>query len=325
MYDTELEIAVSTVREACRLTRAVQDEIVAHRAQVAKEDRSPVTIADLAVQIVVSHRLAQLLPDDPLLAEEDSRPLLDQPDLAEQVFGLAARLLPSADRAEMLAALDRGGHEGGRRGRFWILDPVDGTKGFLRREQYAIALALVEEGQVVAGVLGCPNLSDRPGRPPGCLFAAVRGGGTHQVEVDGSASWPVRVDDVDDPTRAVLCESVESGHSSHENTAAIVSRLGITAPTVRMDSQCKYAVVARGDASLYLRLPRSAAYREKSWDHAAGALVITEAGGRVSDLDGRPLDFSRGALLGTTNGILASNGSLHERARAAARAHLGLP
>jgi HAL2 family 3'(2'),5'-bisphosphate nucleotidase len=325
MYTTEIEIAVSTVREVGRLTRSLQKEIVAARAQVAKEDRTPVTIADLAVQIVVSHRLAAAFPDDPLLAEEDSRPLLDQPALAEQVFGLAARSLPNASRSEMLAALDRGGHQGGRHGRFWILDPVDGTKGFLRGEQYAIALALVEEGQVVVGVLGCPNLPERPGRPLGCLLAAVRGGGTHQVELDGSASFPVRVDTVDDPAHAVLCESVESGHSSHEHTAAIAAHLGLSAPLVRMDSQCKYAILARGEASLYLRLPRASGYREKSWDHAAGALVITEAGGRVTDLDRRPLDFSQGALLGAANGILASNGPLHERVLAAARAQLGLP
>jgi 3'(2'), 5'-bisphosphate nucleotidase len=324
VYDAEIEIAVSTVRDACRLTRAVQDEIVAARAGVAKEDRSPVTIADLAVQIVVSHRLAAAFPHDPLLAEEDSRPLLEQAQLSEQVFALASRLLPAVGRAEMLTALDRGGHAGGRSGRFWILDPVDGTKGFLRREQYAIALALVEDGEVVAGVLGCPNLPDRTDRPVGCLLAAVRGGGAHQVEIDGSASRRVGVDAVADPARAILCESVETGHSAHEHTAAICARLGLTAPTVRMDSQCKYAVVARGDASIYLRLPRSAGYREKSWDHAAGALVITEAGGRVTDLDGRPLDFSQGALLGVANGILATNGALHEPVRAAARAHLGL-
>ncbi len=322
MYDRELEIAVSAVREAARLTRAVQDEIVAARGQVAKDDRSPVTIADLAVQILVSHRLATAFPDDPLLAEEDSRPLLGKPDLAEQVFALAGRQLPAVGRNEMLSALDRGGHRGGRRGRFWILDPVDGTKGFLRREQYAIALALVEDGRVSAAVLGCPNLPDRPQRPVGCLFAAVRGGGTHQVEVDGSASRQVGVDRVDDPSAAVLCESVESGHSSHERTTAIAGRLGIVAPSVRMDSQCKYAIVARGEASVYLRLPRAADSREKSWDHAAGALVIEEAGGRVSDLDGRPLDFSGGALLGTANGILASNGRLHDRVMAAAREEL---
>jgi HAL2 family 3'(2'),5'-bisphosphate nucleotidase len=325
VYTSEVEIAVATVREVARLTRALQQEIVAARAQVAKEDRTPVTVADLAVQIVVSHRLATAFPADPLLAEEDSRPLLEAPALADQVFGLAGRSLPRAGRSEMVAALDRGGHGGGRHGRFWILDPVDGTKGFLRGEQYAIALALVEEGQVVVGVLGCPNLPAQPGRPPGCLLAALRGGGAHQVELDGSASHPVRVDDVDDPARAVLCESVESGHSSHEHTDAIAERLGMTAPTVRMDSQCKYAVVARGEASLYLRLPRAAGYREKSWDHAAGALVITEAGGRVTDLDALPLDFSHGALLGVANGILASNGRLHDRVLAAARAHLGLP
>ena len=100
------------------------------------------------------------------------------------------------------------------------------------------------------------------------------------------------------PTRrsAVFCESVEAAHAAHSVQAGIASRLGITAPSFRIDSQCKYAVVARGEASIYLRLPRDTSYREKVWDHAAGALVLEEAGGRVSDLDGRPLDFSRGPV-----------------------------
>ena len=83
--------------------------------------------------------------------------------------------------------------------------------------------------------------------------------------------------------------TTQSARGSRPNQAGIASRLGITAPPFRIDSQCKYAVVARGEASIYLRLPRDTSYREKVWDHAAGSLVLEEAGGRVSDLDGRPL------------------------------------
>jgi 3'-phosphoadenosine 5'-phosphosulfate (PAPS) 3'-phosphatase len=82
--------------------------------------------------------------------------------------------------------------------------------------------------------------------------------------------------------------------------------------------------VARGEASIYLRLPRDTSYREKVWDHAAGSLVVEEAGGRVSDLDGRPLDFSEGRLLGNHRGIVCTNGAIHDQVLEACRAELGI-
>ena len=88
------------------------------------------------------------------------------------------------------------------------------------------------------------------------------------------------------PADVRFCESVESGHSAQGDAAAVAARLGITAPPLRMDSQAKYAVVARGEADIYLRLPTRADYREKIWDHAAGALIVAEAGGVVTDIYG---------------------------------------
>ena len=79
-----------------------------------------------------------------------------------------------------------------------------------------------------------------------------------------------------------------------------------------MDSQAKYAAVARGDASIYLRLPTRKDYQEKIWDHAAGVAVITQAGGRVTDITGSPLDFTRGYTLAVNRGIIATNGAIHD-------------
>ncbi len=78
-----------------------------------------------------------------------------------------------------------------------------------------------------------------------------------------------------------------------------------------MDSQAKYAAVARGDAHAYLRLARDDVYREKIWDHAAGMLLVTEAGGVVTDQTGRPLDFGEGRRLESTRGILAAPPPVH--------------
>ena len=113
---------------------------------------------------------------------------------------------------------------------------------------------------------------------------------------------------------ARYAESVEAAHSDQSEAGRIAAALGITAEPLRLDSQTKYAVVARGDASIYLRLPRGG-YRENVWDHAAGWLIVTEAGGRVSDVDGQPLDFTTGRRMTANRGIVATAASHPRRGR----------
>ena len=199
--------------------------------------------------------------------------------------------------------------------RYWTLDPIDGTKGFLRGDQYAIALALIEDGEVRLGVLGCPNLPN-PDGSTGAVFLATAG----RCEAwFGSAvdPLPMRVAAPATIADARFCESVESGHSDHDASARIAGLLGITAEPYRIDSQCKYAAVARGDASIYLRLPTRADYREKIWDHAAGKFVVEQAGGRVTDVTGAPLDFAHGARLERNLGVVATDGRFHDEILAA--------
>lgn len=315
MYEAEIQFARNVVAEACTLTRAVQDEVVATEDSHTKGDRSPVTLADLSVQAVIGHRLTEHFPSDAFLAEETSGPLQESPAMADKVLDLTHRSLPTLSREDLAAAIDRGNHPGGAGGRHWVLDPVDGTKGFLRGQQYAIALALVENGRVVVGALGCPNLPDpgERGNGDGWIFHACLNGGAWAGPADGGDIAPATVDAVADSSQAIVCESVEAAHAAHSVQAGIARRLGIAVEPYRIDSQCKYAVLARGEASIYLRLPRDESYREKVWDHAAGAIVITEAGGRVSDLDGNALDFSKGRCLATGRGIIATNGILHEQ------------
>jgi 3'(2'), 5'-bisphosphate nucleotidase len=115
--------------------------------------------------------------------------------------------------------------------------------------------------------------------------------------------------------------SFEAGHTNTDQMDELARALRAQAPPVAMDSQAKYAVLAAGAGDLLFRLlsPEHPDYREKIWDQAAGALVVEEAGGRISDLDGRPLDFTAGRTLARNRGVLASNGYLHDTALQALR------
>ena len=294
---------------------------------MAKKDRSPVTVADFGVQAAISLDLAVAHPGDPIMGEEDAAALRDgkNPTLAQRVVEEVRALYPGIAAEAVLGAIDRCAVEDGTSAGYWVLDPIDGTKGFLRRGQYAVALAWMVDHEVRLGVLGCPNLprdltSPDGGRDRGCILVAERGRGTTLYALDGQKVGPVHADTLTDPSRARFCESVEAAHSAHDRHSRIADRLGVTAPPVRIDSQCKYAALARGDAAIYLRLPRSAHYQEKVWDHAAGLLVVEEAGGKVTDASGQPLDFRHGRTLVGTQGIVATNGPIHERVIAAVQA-----
>ncbi len=315
----ELTAAIHAVRIASRVTRRLQKELTGDF--LTKGDRSPVTVADYAAQALIS--LA--LPANERIVGEESTSELSSSAGQEQLERVAAAVrseAPGVTVDQVRSAIDRCSAGGGARGRFWVLDPIDGTKGFLRGQQYAIALGLMADGEVIGGVLGCPNLDSASGR--GCLFAAHRDGGAWELPLSSSAAEPrmIRVSAVAEGSRAAFCESAEAMHSDHDRHARIAASLGVTASPVRMDSQCKYGAIARGDASIYLRLPTSATYREKIWDHAAGFAVVAAAGGRVTDAYGRNLDFSLGRTLDGNRGVIVTNRLLHDEVIAAAAALL---
>lgn len=313
--DDLCRVAIDAVADAARACRRIQAAMALD--PLTKGDCSPVTVADFAAQAIVSLRLSPVDDDIPLVGEEDAA-ALRTPEAAErraQVCAAVSAVTGEKDEGAILGAIDRGIHGGGPRGRFWTLDPIDGTKGFLRGDQYAVALALVEDGAVRLGVLGCPSLEHAGAR--GGIFWATRGGGAWARGLDDGSTGAIRVAPGDDPRRARFCESVEAAHSAHGWSAKVAEKLGVTRAPYRIDSQCKYAAVARGDAQIYLRLPTRKDYVEKIWDHAAGSVIVEEAGGRVSDIEGRPLDFSRGRRLEDNRGIIATNGALHEAVLAA--------
>ncbi len=326
-FTKELEIGLNAVVDACRLCVQVRNTLITSDT-LDKKDHSPVTVADFGAQALILHALSVALPNDACVAEEDGDNLRtpENAGLFNQVRKAVNAVKPGMTETEVLACIDRGQGNGGH-GRFWTLDPIDGTKGFLRNEQYAVALALIVGGEVVLGILGCPNLpvdSHKPEGEKGCLFYAVKGGGAFMRTLNGAdhQGRKIHVKNEVDIVRARFCESVEKAHTSHDASAEIAKRLGVLVEPYRIDSQCKYSALARGDAEVYLRLPTKPGYVERIWDHAAGCCIVTEAGGVVSDVNGKTLDFTLGRGLESNRGVVVTLPAFAEKVLTAVQAVL---
>jgi 3'(2'), 5'-bisphosphate nucleotidase len=336
-YTKELEVAQLAVQRAAILTKRVFHEKA--KGTVSKDDASPVTIGDFGAQALIIAALKANFPADQIVAEEEAATLREDSKLRALIWDLvkdtkltdptAEDVLGGAikDDEEMLTMIDHGNSQGGKQGRIWAIDPIDGTKGFLRGGQYAVCLALMVDGDVKVGVLGTPNLpvddaapltadigKDATDEGRGVIFAAVQGqGAISRALTDGALAEArsISMRPISEIAKATFCESVEAGHSSHGDQADIANKLGINNPSVRMDSQAKYASIARGAGDIYLRLPVKATYQEKIWDHAAGDLIVREAGGQVTDIQGNRLDFGVGRTLANNKGVVAAPASAH--------------
>ncbi|KAM7254743.1 hypothetical protein ACFE04_019984 [Oxalis oulophora] len=357
-YLREMDVGVRAVQMACSLCQKLQSSSTLFSS--SKDDNSPVTVADWSVQATVSWILSESfgIQNVAIVAEEDID-ALSKPNasgLLEAVVKTVNECLSEAPRfgltapnkillaSDVLEAISRCNSTGGPTGRFWTLDPVDGTLGFVRGDQYAVALALIEDGEVVVGVLGCPNYPMRKewlnyhhryhriiskltsqsseSWNKGCVIYARKGGQAWMqplITENKKLEWPnsarpVRVSTIDDPALATFCEPVEKSNSSHSFSAGLAYSVGVRNQPLRVYSMAKYAAIARGDAEIFMKFAR-AGYKEKIWDHAAGVIIIQEAGGVVTDARGNPLDFSNGIYIeGLDRGIIACAGSnLHSK------------
>jgi len=313
----------TAVRQAAALCRAVQDRYIPAGAEPARRDPAatkagaePVTVADYGAQALLCRAISRAFPGDAVIAEESGQQfceLIADADRAE-IAALVGEIIGERVRPDDLARwLDHG--QGRAAERTWVIDPIDGTKGFLARRHYVIALGVLRGGQPVAGVVGAPAY-----RGGAAIFAAQNGAASVQPLAGGPARR-VTVSQRTDPAALVVVESVEKSHASREWMARVRAAAGIGAAAVeRLDSQEKYALIAAGDADLYLRLPRLHSARPHMiWDHAAGAALVQNAGGVVTDVDGAPLDFTQGRTLAKNQGIIVANPRIHAQVVRAAQ------
>ncbi|KIW42568.1 3'(2'),5'-bisphosphate nucleotidase [Exophiala oligosperma] len=343
-YQKELEVGLSAVRRAALLTKTVLSSV--DKGAQTKDDNSPVTIADLGAQALLISAIHHNFPDDQFVGEESSETLRKDQGLCDRVWDLVRTtgqechdfqhiLCTVASREDMLEAIDRGGGgRGGNSGRIWMLDPIDGTKAFMTGGQYVVALALVEDGEQRVAVLGCPNLSlerfgervsDETADPggDGVVVSAVRGQGAYMRPLSSVLS-PQSDSEVlrrisKPPRRSgqpvQFVESTQSRSSDLDAHRDVATILGSKWPGTEVFAiQMRYIAVAAGHCDVMVRIPSDDTHREMAWDHAGGVLVLQEAGGKVEDLDGNPIDFGAGRKLQSNHGIVAALNDVHPRA-----------
>ena len=325
-YQHEQTIAVQAARDAARLTLAVRDAMLDNSGTdtMEKDGREPVTVADYGAQAVILRRIALAFPDDASRAEEAAAEFAALGDDAQRnavLHHVGEIVESSVTQADVEQWLDHG-HDV-LASRSWVIDPIDGTKGFIRGDQYAIAIALVVDGEPEVAALACPLLpvdTTKPDGPSGVVLSAIRGQGAWLEPLTGGERQAVTISPTTNAFVARVVESFVTSHTDHNFSETVMGTAGIGGDPVRMDSQAKYAAVADGRAEIYIRYSRSPEYKEKVWDHAAGVLIVQEAGGRVTDMFGDPLDFSLGERLANNTGILATNGVFHDALLDAIRA-----
>jgi 3'(2'), 5'-bisphosphate nucleotidase len=337
-YSKERLIAELAVQRASILTKRVLSAV--DKGLLSKTDSTPVTIADFAAQALLISAIHHAFPMDRFVGEEDSDTLQEDQHLQQSVWELVTSthlddaesegLLGSpASVEEMLELIDAGGlGTGGREGRVWILDPVDGTEKFIRGEQYAVVLALVENGEEKVGVLGCPNLSLETGRVSemitdkdglGLMLSAVKGEGAVIRPIGKGSLLPAqKIQRVKDNSMNLkdlhFVDSTTSKSLSIEKHRQVAEKLGASwYGTDLWSSQMRYVALTVGGGDVMLRIPVKKYARSYVWDHAGGHLIFREVGGKITALDGKEIDFGAGRKIEENWGMVAANQSVHAR------------
>lgn len=304
-----LEPLIKAVRVAARLSETIQ---ALSRQYDTKSRHKMVTIADYGVQAILQRTIREYFPADGIIAEESHAEFMRftnrrQRKLLLKVLGEELGSSVSADDLSDWLSVGRLPTAP----RQWVIDPIDGTSGFVAGRSYTIALGLLVAGRPRLGIMGSPRFFDRHNADfVGRLFCAYEGV-AYMDDLAGGAWQVVRMPELpNDPLHIV--GSFSRKHNDFPLLTRIYEGLRMPYETFAINGQEKYAMVALGFADLHLRIPADKSYRQKVWDHAAGVAFLNAAGGRVSDERGAELDFSAGEHLRHHRMIFASHPRLHQ-------------
>lgn len=260
--DHELRVALRLAREAGAVVLEYYNTALHIEQKQSAHDSEPVTEADRASNALIVSGIRHEFPDDGILAEE------------------------SIDTERRLG-----------KSRVWMIDPLDGTKGFIARgDDFAVQIGLAVEGESVLGIVYQPL--------PGVMYWATRGAGAW-IERPGLAVERARVSDVSDVRQMRLAAS-----RSHRSPRMdrVVRALGVEQEVQRNSVGVKVGLLIEQHCDLYVHLSS----HTKQWDTCAPEAILHEAGGRFTDIFGSPLRYNSPEVE-NLNGIVATNGAAHDR------------
>lgn len=263
MYEIELEAAIALARKAgAAVLEHYVLEIISENKIGADNRSEPVTAADREASSIIVAGLAARFPNDAILSEEE----LDEPE---------GRL-----------AIDR----------VWIIDPIDGTAGFIKKDgDFAVQIGLAENGNATVGVVYLPAHKT--------MYFASKGNGAY-LAVNGAEPTRLNVSPKTDLSEMNI--AVSRDHRSPK-MSRIVQALGLREEVERGSVGVKIGMIVEQTCDLYIHL----SHRTKFWDTCAPQIILEEAGGELTDLFGNEFRYDLGNVM-NLNGILASNGAAHE-------------
>lgn len=267
MYEAELAVAL----EAATLAGVYLLKEYADFQPMPNAPASISTAADKGSQEIILRHILSRFPNDAVCAEETTATLGDRP------------------------------HTGDR---LWIVDPIDGTRGFaMKNGEFSVMIAFVGNGRIVVGVVDQPAAGRR-------TYASL-GSGCWRKDTGMAQSERCRVTDVADLEQSTL---TQSRSRTVGKKLRWVEALGPAKVIESYSAGIKLALVARGEADIYLNTYDAFS----DWDICAGHILVTEAGGRVTGTDGAELRYGLAGAV-QSHGLLATNGRLHEAAFAKIR------
>ncbi|KAI8626892.1 carbohydrate phosphatase [Xylariaceae sp. FL1651] len=337
-FSQELRTAIRAVQSAAKISQSVisSDD----KGTIEKDDLSPVTVADFAIQALLTATIHSAFPDDKFVGEESAAGLRENPVLLNRVWALLLRL--QDDEAKLLCKLPKSplemcemidkcgfGEPGGPgAGRVWVFDPIDGTQTFVQREAYAINVALLEGSKQVLSVVGCPTIPMNAKAPidnrtvdptgQGTIAFAVKGYGTYVLplmefsnenlvrKIEPYATTTTIAD-----LRAVSCyHMLDSGVDDAH--MVIMERLGITTQGCNFLAWVlRWVTLGLGLANMTVWVYKKRERTGKIWDHAGAMLLFEEVGGKITDIDGKDIDLGVGRRLASNHGFVAAPKAIH--------------
>lgn len=356
-YTKELKVAIAAVQAASTLSALVLSQAQAQAAQdaqggpsqqelgtVSKDDLSPVTIADFAIQALLTSTLHAAFPDDKFVGEESADALRANPALLERVWqalqairvdsnpssALATSSVTFPDTPERMCELIDWCGEGlpHATGRVWVFDPIDGTENFVQGLVYAVNVALLVDSVQTLSVVGCPNMSMDVRYPAGdnsldpagegCILLGVRGHGAWVRKLRGGND-EVEVKQIPKHAATEALEDLRSVSAINTSGLSAVhgevaGRLGVEFPgCVLLPWVIRWVLLALGVGNATWWVYRSRSRLAKIWDHAGAMLLFEEVGGLISDVDGEPISMVAGRKMIANFGIIAAPAALHAK------------